>query len=82
MVKAGIPPSISKETVRRVLQKTDQHEMDSFLEKRNIDQKWLIILLEKFVVNVQCNYMKYEIIKKPMIIERVKVNLLKSAHYY
>ena len=81
MVKAGIPPSISKETVRRVLQKTDQHEMDSFSEKRNIDQKWLIILLEKFVVNVQCNYMKYEIIKKPMIIERVKVNLLKSAHY-
>ena len=39
MVKAGIPPSISKEAVRRVLQKTDQHEMDSFSEKRNIDQK-------------------------------------------
>ena len=41
-----------------------------------------MILLAKFVVNVQCNYMKYEIIRKPMIIERVKVNLLKSAHYY
>ena len=26
--------------------------------------------------------MKYEIIRKPMVIERVEVNLLKSAHYY
>ena len=39
MVKAGIPPSISKKTVRRVLQKTDQPEMDSFLEEKNPDQK-------------------------------------------
>ena len=39
MVKAGIPPSISKETVRRVLRKTDQPEMDSFLEEKNPDQK-------------------------------------------
>ena len=34
MVKAGVPPSISKETVRRVLRKADQSEMDSFLEER------------------------------------------------
>ena len=39
MVKAGIPPSISKETFGRVLQKTDGLEMDSFLEKSNPDQK-------------------------------------------
>ena len=39
MVKAGIPPSISKETVRRVRRKTDQPEMDSFSEERNTDQK-------------------------------------------
>ena len=39
MVKAGIPPSISKETVRRVWRKTDQPEIDSFSEERNTDQK-------------------------------------------
>ena len=26
--------------------------------------------------------MKYEMIRKPMILERVEGNLLKSAHYY
>ena len=26
--------------------------------------------------------MKYEIIRKLMVLERVEVNLLKSAHYY
>ena len=40
MVKAGIPPSISKETVRRVPGKTAQPKMNSFLEERNSDQKW------------------------------------------
>ena len=39
MVKAGIPPSISEETVGRVLQKTDV-KMDSFSEERNPDQRW------------------------------------------
>ena len=38
MVKAGIPPSISKETVNRILRKTDQPEIDSFLEERNPDK--------------------------------------------
>ena len=39
MVKAGIPPSISKEAVPRVLRKTEQPEIDSFSEERNPDQK-------------------------------------------
>ena len=39
MVKAGIPPSISEETVGRVLQKTDV-KMDSSSEERNPDQRW------------------------------------------
>ena len=39
MVKAGIPPLISKETVCRVLRKTDQPETDSISEERNPDQK-------------------------------------------
>ena len=39
-------------------------------------------LLEEFVVNVQFATMKYEIIRKPKILERVEVNLLKSALYY
>ena len=38
-LKAGIPPFISKETVRRVLRKTDQPEIDSFSEERNPDPK-------------------------------------------
>ena len=38
MVKAGIPPSIGKETVLGVLRKTDQPKMDSFSEERNLDQ--------------------------------------------
>ena len=39
MVKAGIPPSISKETACRVLRKTDQPETHSISEERNSDQK-------------------------------------------
>ena len=38
MVKAAIPPSVSKETVLGVLRKTDQPKMDSFSEERNLDQ--------------------------------------------
>ena len=48
MVKAGIPPSISKETVPRVLRKTEQPEIDSFSEERNPDQKWPEIEIDKF----------------------------------
>ena len=39
MLKAVIPPSNSKETVRRVMQKTNQPEMDSFSENRDLDRK-------------------------------------------
>ena len=56
MVKAGIPPSISKETVRRVLRKTDQPEMDSFLEEKNPDQKWPEIETYKFAQKVCCTH--------------------------
>ena len=31
---------------------------------------------------MQCATMKYEIIRKPLVIERVKVISLKSEHYY
>ena len=30
-------------------------------------------LLKKFAANVQCNYMKYEIIRKRMVIEKMKL---------
>ena len=39
-------------------------------------------LFEKFVENVRCATMKYEIIREPMVLERVKVSLFKSTHYY
>ena len=39
MVKADIARSISKETIRRVIQKSEQPEMNLFLVKRNPDQK-------------------------------------------
>ena len=38
---------------------------------------WDLSLLEKIVVNVQCATMKNEIIRKPMVLERAEVNLLK-----
>ena len=60
MVKVDIPPSISKEAVLRVLQKTDKAEMDSYSEERNPDKRLLEIETYKFsqknVVNLQCNY--------------------------
>ena len=40
---------------------------------------WDSSLLEKFIVNVQRATMKYEIIRKPMVLENVEVNLLKSV---
>ena len=41
----------------------------------------------KFARKIYCkrarsNYMKYAIIRKPMVLDRAKVNLLKSAHCY
>ena len=37
-------------------------------------------LLKNFVVNVECATVKYEIIRKPMVLERVEVNPPKSSH--
>ena len=54
MVKAGVPQSISKETVRRVLRKTDRPEMDSFLEERNPDRESPEIENYQFAQNVSC----------------------------
>ena len=56
MVKAGIPPSISKETVLGVLRKTDQPKMDSFSEERNLDQYWPEIETKKFPQKVYCKH--------------------------
>ena len=35
---------------------------------------------KEFVVNVQYATMKYDIIRKPMVLEKIKVNLLKFKH--
>ena len=43
---------------------------------------WDLSLLEKFVVNMQCAAMKCEITRKPIVLERVEANSLKSTHYY
>ena len=52
MTKASISPSICTEAVQRVLWKTDQPEMDSFLEERNPEQKWPEIETYKFAQEV------------------------------
>ena len=46
------------------------------------DLKLRLKSAQKVYQNVQRVTMKYEIIRKPMKLERVKVNLLKSARYY
>ena len=84
MVKAHISPSISEETVLRVLQKTDLKWI--YFQRKGIltknDLKLGLKLLENSLVSVQCETIKYEIIKKSVVLHRVEVNLLKSAHYY
>ena len=40
------------------------------------------MLRKKFTINVQCATMKYEIIGKPIALEKVEVNLVKNAQYY
>ena len=85
MRKAGIPSSISEETVRKVLQKTDL-KWTHFQRKEILTKNDLKLRL-KFARKVcrkcaMCNTMKYEIIRKPMVLQRVEINLLKSAHYY
>ena len=84
MGKAGVPLSISEETVRKVVQKTDlkwTHFQGKEILTKN-DLKLRLKFAERFVVNVQCATVKYKIIRKPMILQRVEINLLKSAHYY
>ena len=83
MVKVAIPQSISGETACRVLQKIDL-KWTHFQRKRILtknDLKLRLNFARKVFENVQCTTMKYEIIRKPMVLERVKVNLLKSTHY-
>ena len=66
MVKVDVPPSISKEAVLRVLQKTDKAEMDSYSEERNPDKKLLEIETYKFSQKnvVTCSAtMKHKIIQ-------------------
>ena len=85
MVKAGIPPSISEETVRKFLQKTDlkwtNFQRKGILTKNDLKLK-LKFAQEVCRKRVQCATVKYEIIRKPMVLQRVEVNLVKSAHYY
>ena len=80
-VRADIPSSIIAEKVVRVMQRLDLNEL-AFRAWTKLAWNFDLNLLEKFVVNVHCTTMKYEIIRKPMILERVEVNSLKSAHYY
>ena len=42
--------------------------------------KWDLSLLENFVVKMQSATTKFEIIGIPMVLKRVEVNSLKSAH--
>ena len=77
MAKAHISPSISEEKFLRVLQETylkwTHFQRKGILTKN--DLKLRLKLLEKFVGNVQCETMKYEIIRKSMVLHRVEVNL-------
>ena len=64
MVKADIPPSIGEETICRVLRKAG-------LKCTHVQRKE--ILAKNDLCNVQCATMKYEIIRKPVVLERVKL---------
>ena len=84
MVKAGIPLSICEETICGILQKAGlkwtQVQRKGILTKNDLKLR-LETKLKKFAVNVQCQTMKYEFMRKPMVLERVEVNSLKVAHY-
>ena len=71
MVKVGISPSISKETIRRVLWKTDL-KWTHFQRKEILTKNDLKLRL-KFARKV-C--------RKPVLLERVGADLLKSSYYY
>ena len=64
MGKAGIPPSISEETVLKVVQKTDL-KWTQFQRKEILTKKDLKLRL-KFDRKV-CAAMKYEIIRKSIV---------------
>ena len=83
-VKAGIPPSISEETIRRLLKKTVL-KWTHFLRKGIISENDLKLRL-KFVRKVYrkrgtCNY-EYQVMRKHMVQERVEFKLFKTARYY
>ena len=81
MVKAGIPPFISEETVRRVLRKTGL-KWTHFQTKGILTKNDLKLRL-KFAQEVRRKQArKYAVIRKPMVPTRVEVNSLMSAHYY
>ena len=46
------------------------------------DIKLTLRFAQKVVVNMEFATVKYEILRKPMVLERVEVSLLKSTHYY
>ena len=80
MVKADFPPFISVETVRRVLRKTGlkwtHFQMKGILTKNDLKLRF------KFAQKVRRKWaMKYAIIRKHMVLTRVEVNSLMSAHY-
>ena len=81
MVKAGIPPFISVETVRRVLRKTGLKW--THFQTKGILTKTDLKMRLKFAQKVRRKgAMTYAIIRKPMVLTRVEVNSLMSAHYY
>ena len=85
MRKACVPPSISEETLRKVVQRSDL-KWTHFQRKEILTENDLKLRL-KFARKVcrkcaVCATMKYEIIRKPMVLQRVEIDLLKSAHYY
>ena len=84
MVKAGIPSSISKETVHRLLPMKNL-KWTHFRRKElcpKMTWNWDFSLLKKLIENLQLpTTTKYEIIRK-LLLEIVEFNLLKSEHYY
>ena len=88
MEKADIPPSISinfrvcrqfVEFCKRLAWNGLRFRGKESLLK--MTWSWHLSLLEKFAVNLQCAIMKYKIIRKAMVLERVEVNSLTFTHY-
>ena len=85
MVKAGIPVFHHKLVRRQFVDFCKRLTWNGFIFRGREScpemtwNYWDLSLLKKFMVNVQGATMKYDIIKKPIVLERVEVNLLKSA---